>query len=445
MSTITSTGLGSGLDINGMVTKLVAAEGQAPTARLTAAGTQLQTSLSALGQLKSSLANFQTSLQALKNIPTYQTHSATSSNTASFTATADSSAVPVNFPVVVTALAQSDIKRSAAFASDTTLVGADTLAINLGSTSFNVTTDSTTTLAGLRDAINQATGNPGIQASIVKVSNTDSRLVLSSTTLGAASTIGVTTTLPNLSTANFTSVQTAQDASISISGLTLTRASNTISDAIPGVTLSLIKPDPAGGSLSVAVDTTLAQSTVNTFITAYNALDTTIASLSSYDAATKTAGPLFTDSALHGVKNQIRQALSSTVTGAVTGFSTLVDIGISKDKTGKLVMDSAKFNSAITSNFSAVGTLFTSSSGVGVSLNNVLKNALSFDGSISARVTGVNTKIADIAKQQNALKVKLAASQVRYLAQFNAMDTIMAKFQSTTNFLNQQFYKTSSN
>ena len=445
MSTITSTGLGSGLDINGMVTKLVAAEGQAPTARLTAAGTQLQTSLSALGQLKSSLANFQTSLQALKNIPTYQTHSATSSNTASFTATADSSAVPVNFPVVVNALAQSDIKRSAAFASDTTLVGADTLAINLGSTSFNVTTDSTTTLAGLRDAINQATGNPGIQASIVKVSNTDSRLVLSSTTLGAASTIGVTTTLPNLSTANFTSVQTAQDASISISGLTLTRASNTISDAIPGVTLSLIKPDPAGGSLSVAVDTTLAQSTVNTFITAYNALDTTIASLSSYDAATKTAGPLFTDSALHGVKNQIRQALSSTVTGAVTGFSTLVDIGISKDKTGKLVMDSAKFNSAITSNFSAVGTLFTSSSGVGVSLNNVLKNALSFDGSISARVTGVNTKIADIAKQQNALKVKLAASQVRYLAQFNAMDTIMAKFQSTTNFLNQQFYKTSSN
>jgi flagellar hook-associated protein 2 len=449
MSAITSTGLGSGLDINGMVTKLVAAEGQAPTARMTAAGTKLKTDLSSLGLLKSALANFQTSVQALKNVPTFQGHTATSSNTASFTATADSTAIPVNFPVVVDTLAQSDIKRSAAFASDTALVGAGTLAINLGAKSFNVPTSAGTTLGGLRDAINQATDNPGIQASIIKVSDTDSRLVLSSTVMGATNTIGVTTTLPNLATADLTSVQTAADAKIYVTGgatpLLVTRPSNTISDAIPGVTLSLLKVDSAGGNLTVALDKSVAQSSVDSFITAYNALNSTITSLSSYNATTKTAGPLFSDSALLSVQNQVRQALSTSISGGVAGFSSLVDIGITKDKSGVLSLDATKFTKAVTTNFAAVSTLFTSSNGVAVKLNNVLTSALATGGTISARETGVNNKIAALTKEQDALTVKLAASQARYLKQFNAMDTIMGQFQSTSTFLTQQFYKSSTN
>jgi flagellar hook-associated protein 2 len=449
MSAITSTGLGSGLDINGMVTKLVAAEGQAPTARMTATGTKLQTDLSSLGLLKSALANFQTSVQALKNVPTFQGHTATSSNTASFTATADNTAVPVNYPVVVEALAQSDIKRSAAFASDSTPVGADTLTINLGSKNFQVTTSEATTLAGLRDLINQATDNPGIQATIIKVSNTDSRLVLSSSVLGATNFIGVSTALPNLATASLTSVQTAADARFSITGgatpLLLTRSSNTISDAIPGVNLSLIKEDPAGGNLTVALDKSVARSSIDNFITAYNALNSTITSLSSYNATTKTAGPLFSDSALLSVQNQIRQALSTTLPGAATGFSSLVDIGITKDKSGVLSLDPTKFTNAVTTNFAAVSTLFTSTNGVAVKLNTVLTNALSTGGTISAREVGVNNKLAALAKQQAALKDTLAASQARYLKQFNAMDTIMSKFQSTSSFLTQQFYNNSTN
>jgi flagellar hook-associated protein 2 len=458
MSAITSTGLGSGLDINGMVTKLIAAEGQAPTARLTATGTQLQTSLSALGVLQSALASFQTTVQALKNIPTFQGHTATSSNTASFTATADNTAIPVNFPVVVDTLAQSDIKRSAAFASDTALVGVDTLAISLGAKTFNITTTAGTTLTGLRDAINQATDNPGIQASIIKVSNTDSRLVLSSSLQGAANTLGVTSTISQFASPPasppaptpdpalyMTSVQAAADAKFSVGGLSVTRSSNTISDAIPGVTLSLINPDPAGGTLTVAQDKSVAQTSVTNFITAYNALNSTISSVSSYNATTKTAGPLFSDSALHTVQNQIRQALSSFVQGGVTGFSSLVDIGISKDKAGVLSLDSTKFNNAITTNFAAVSTLFTSSNGIAVNLDKVLTSALSSGGTISARVTGVNNKIAAVAKQQADLTVKLAASQARYLKQFNAMDTIMGQFQSTSSFLTQQFYSTSKN
>jgi flagellar hook-associated protein 2 len=444
MSAITSTGLGSGLDINGMVTKLVAAEGQAPTARLTATGTKLKTDLSSLGLLKSALANFQTSVQVLKNVPTFQGHTATSSNTASFTATADNTAVPVNYPVIVEALAQSDIKRSATFASDTALVGTGTLAINLGAKNFNVTTSAATTLAGLRDLINQATDNPGIQASIIKVSDTDSRLTLSSSVPGATNTIGIsTTTLPNLAT--LTPVQTAADAKFSVGGLSLTRSSNTISDAIPGVTLSLVKLDPTGGNLTIDVDKSAARSSIDSFITAYNALNSTITSLSSYNATTKTAGPLFSDSALLSVQNQVRQALSTSISGGVAGFSSLVDIGITKDKSGVLSLDATKFTKAVTTNFAAISTLFTSSNGVAVKLNNVLTSALATGGTISARETGVNNKIAALAKEQTALNVTLAASQARYLKQFNAMDNIMSQFQSTSSFLTQQFYKSSTN
>jgi flagellar hook-associated protein 2 len=242
-----------------------------------------------------------------------------------------------------------------------------------------------------------------------------------------------------------TSVQAAADAKFSVGGLSVTRSSNTISDAIPGVTLSLINPDPAGGTLTVAQDKSVAQTSVTNFITAYNALNSTISSVSSYNATTKTAGPLFSDSALHTVQNQIRQALSSFVQGGVTGFSSLVDIGISKDKAGVLSLDSTKFNNAITTNFAAVSTLFTSSNGIAVNLDKVLTSALSSGGTISARVTGVNNKIAAVAKQQADLTVKLAASQARYLKQFNAMDTIMGQFQSTSSFLTQQFYSTSKN
>lgn len=447
MSAITSTGLGSGLDINGMVTKLIAAEGQGPTALITSQTTKAKTHLSSLGVLKSALADFQASVQTMRNIPTFKAHVATSSNSTSFTATADSSAVPVNYPITVNALAQSDIKRSAAFASDTALVGSGSLAINLGSSSFNITTDSTTTLSGLRDAINQASDNPGIQASIIKVSNTDSRLVFSSTTMGAENTIGVTTALPNL--ANLTSIQAASDSSIYVGGgatpLLIQRPSNTISDAVSGVTISLIKPDPIGGNLSVTSDTSGALSGINNFISSYNALNSTITSLSSYDPVTKTAGPLFSDSTLSGIQNQIRQAMSKSVPGGISGFSTLVDIGITKDKTGALSLDSTKFNNAVAKNFSAMSTIFTSTNGVAVTLNNVLNNALSYNGSITSHVNSDNKKIASLVKDQAALNIKLAASQARYLAQFNAMDTIMGKFQNTSSFLNQQFYSTPKN
>ena len=326
MPAITSAGLGSGLDIEGLVSKLVAAEGQPASLRLNTKEAKLQTDLSALGSLKGALSAFQASVQGLKDVSAFQARTATSSNTDLFTVSADSSAVAGSFSIKVDQLAQSAKMRSGDFTSDTAVLGAGTLTIGLGASSFNITVASDTTLAGVRDAINQASDNPGIKATIIKV-DSGSQLVLTSDKVGAANAISIAATdtdaldgndLTRLATASLTSMQTASDAIIYVDGQKVTKASNSFSDVIPGVTISLNKADPlTTGTLSIALDTASAKSKVNDFINAYNSLASTMSSLSSYNAQTKQAARLFGDTTLRGVQNQIRQALSNPVQGVV--------------------------------------------------------------------------------------------------------------------------------
>ncbi len=442
MSTITSTGLGSGLDIQGLVTKLVSAEGDPQTAQLTAQQANVTADLTAMGTLKSALATFQTSVQSLEGVSAFQANSATSSNSAVLSASADGSAAAGSYSISVDQLAKAAQMHSASLTSDTALVGAGTLAISLGASSFNVSTDSTTTLAGLRDAINQASGNPGISASIITV-DTGPQLLLTSNQMGAANTISINATpttpspgsdLTRFATANLTSVQTASDAIIHVDGQQVTRQSNSISDVIPGVTLSLNTASTTPATLSIAADPASTTSKVQNFISAYNSLAGTMSSLSNYDPTTKTASQLFGDPLLQGLQNQIRQIISNPVQG-ISGFSTLAEIGITTDKTGALTLDSTKFNSVMASNPSGVATLFASGSGLAMNLDNYLTNQLTFDGPLASRVNSDNTQTSRISDQQTQLNARLAQLQSQYLTQFNAMDALVGQLQSTSNSL----------
>jgi flagellar hook-associated protein 2 len=335
--------------------------------------------------------------------------------------------------------------RSTNFTSATALVGAGTLAINLGTSSFNISTDSTTTLTGLRDAINQASGNPGITASIITV-DTGSQLLLTSNKMGAANTISINATattpspgndLTRLATANMTAVNIPADAIIHLDGQQVTRQSNSFSDVIPGVTLSLSTISTTPSTLSIVADPATTTSKVQSFINAYNSLANTLSGLSNYDSTTQTASQLFGDPVLRGVQNQIRQALSNPVQG-VTGFSTLAEIGITTDSTGALVLNSTKFNNIMTSNPAGVSKLFASGSGLAMRLDSLLTNQLSSDGPLSSRITSDNTQLTGIANQQTQLNARLAQLNTQYLAQFNAMDALVGQLQSMSNSLTQQ-------
>lgn len=446
MPAITSAGLGSGLDIEGLVSKLVAAEGQPASVRLNTKEAKLQTDLSALGSLKGALSAFQTSVQGLKDVSAFQARTAISSNTDLFTVSADSSAVAGSFSIKVEQLAQSAKMRSGDFTSDTAVPGAGTLAIGLGASSFDITVASDTTLAGIRDAINKASDNPGITATLIKV-DSGSQLVLTSDKVGAANAISITATdtdaldgndLTRLSTASLTSIQSAADAIIYIDGQKVTKTSNSLSDVISGVTISLKKADPLKTeTLSIALDKESAKSKVNDFIKAYNSLAGTMSSLSSYNAQTKQAGQLFGDATLRGVQNQIRQVLANPVQG-VTGVSTLAEIGIKTNKSGMLELDSTKLDSVIASNFEAVSQLFASGNGLATRFDTVLTNYLSFDGALSSRVDGVNKQIGDINDQRDKLNLRLTAIEARYRKQFTAMDALLGQLQATGSYLTQQ-------
>jgi flagellar hook-associated protein 2 len=446
MPSITSAGLGSGLDIEGLVTKLVSAEGQPTTLRLNRKEVELQADLSALGSLKGSLSAFQSSVQSLKYSSSFQVRTATSSNTDLFTVSADSSAVPGGFSIKVEQLAQSAKMRSGNFASETAVPGAGTLTLGLGASSFTISVASDTTLAGVRDAINKASDNPGIKATLIKV-DSGSQLVLTSDKVGAtnAITIGATDTdaldgndLTRLATASLTPIQTASDAIIYVDGQKVTKDGNSFSDVISGVTISLKKADPLKTeTLSIELDKESAKSKVNDFIKSYNALASTMSSLSSYDAKARKGGPLLGDATLRGVQNQIRQVLSNPTQG-VSGFSTLAEIGIKTNKSGALELDSSKFDKVIAENFDGVSQLFASDNGLAKRLDGVLTNYLSFDGAVSARVDGVNKQIGDIADQRQKLSTRLTGIEARYRKQFTAMDTLLGQLQATGSYLTQQ-------
>jgi flagellar hook-associated protein 2 len=446
MAAITSAGVGSGLDIEGLVSKLVSAEGQPTVTRLNTQEAVLQADLSAFGSLKGALSSFQTSVQALKDSSAFKVRTATSSHPDLFTVSANGSAVAGNFSIIVDQLALAAKVRSGDFTAETEVVGEGSLTIGLGSSSFNVAVGAETTLAGIRDAINQAEDNPGIKATIIKV-DSGSQLVLTSEKVGAANTISVVATdanasdgkdLTRLATASLTSIQSAQDAIIHIDGQQVTRDSNSFSDAITGVTVSLVKADPAvTGTVNIAMDKSSVTAKLNEFIKSYNSLVKTMSNLSSYNAATKTGGPLLGDATLRSVQNQLRQVLSSTVQGGGS-LSALADIGITSDKTGILQLDSAKLDKAMTTNFDAIANLFSSENGLAKKFDNTLKDYLAFDGPLSSRLNGVNKSIANIADQRKALSARLSALESRYRKQFTAMDALVGQLQSTGTFLTQQ-------
>jgi len=445
---ITTSGVGSGIDIESLVTRLIAAEAEPTTNRLNKKEATWQADLSAYGSLKSALSSFQSAVKSLNDPADFLGRTSTSSNTEVFSATADETAVPGKYDIEVIQLAESAKSRSGNFTSADEVVGTGSLAISLGATTFNITVDSeNNTLAGLRDAINAASDNPGLTASIINVDG-GSRLVLTSDKLGSANTISIVASdddglpvdnagLSRLATVNLTTVQAALDAIINVDSQPVTRDSNTFSDVISGVKFTLDSAlSGTVESLSIGLDKGSLIKNVNSFVKAYNSLADTMASLSSFNADTGAAGTLLGDSALRGVQNQIRQTLTSSISGL--SFDSLVAIGITTNDNGNLEVDSSKLDSVMSTDYTAVSQLFSSENGLAKSLDSVLERYISSDGILTARQDGLQTNIDSLDGDRDQLNRRLASLDARYRAQFSAMDILVAQLTSLGDYMTQQ-------
>lgn len=446
-------GIGSGLDIESLVSQLVAAEGQPASSRLNIKEATFQADLSAYGTLKSALSTFQSSVKALDDSDAFQVRKAVSSDTKLFSASAGITAVAGKYDIEVTQLAEAEKVRSGNFTSETDVVGTGTLDITLGADSFEVIVDgSNETLEGIRDAINAASDNPGVTASIINVDDgvggTASRLVLSSDKIGATNTITIAVTdddaddvdasgLSQLATVNLTTIQSAQDAIIQVDQQQVTRESNSFSDVISGVTFSLNKADiGTTETLTVSLDKSSVKSKVTSFVDSYNSLVDSMNELANYSSEGGSSGPLVGDSILRGVRNQMRVQMTTALEGQT--FGTLASIGIRTDVTGKLSLDSSQLDEVMTSDFEALSHLFASENGLSNSLSNLLDNYTESDGIINSTTTSLQSQIASISDDRERLNLRLAALDKRYRAQFTAMDILVAQLQSTGNFLTNQ-------
>lgn len=450
MATTTAVG-GSQIDVQSLVSQLISAERATLDNQITRDSSRVTTQISALGSLMGSMSSFRSALSSLKSVDVFSTRTASSSDPAKFTAAASAKAVPGSYDIEVVQLAKAQQLSSNPFAGgSTTVVGTGTLTLSLGDESFSVEiTDSNSTLAGIRDAINAASDNAGIRATLVQ-GTTGSRLVLSSAATGDANEIVVAQTGGNGglsqiaysagSPGNYTELTPAQDAIVNVANAQTTSATNTLEGAIDGVTLTLLKETEIDEpiTLSVGYDSAAVTTRINNFVTAYNALASQISKLRSYNTATQTAGPLLGDALLGSIESQLRRTLADPVAGQGAAYQTLANVGITTQADGTLAVDSTKLQKALTTNFEAVGKLFGSEDGVGARLFEQVDERLKSGGAIDTRSKNLVDQQKSIEKRKENVDARMAVLQQQYIRQFTRLDTLLSQLQVTSSYMSQQ-------
>lgn len=453
MAPVTAQGIGSGLDISGLVSQLVEAERAPQANRLAGKEARIQARLSAFGSLKSALDTFKNSLSALKNAETFSKRSATVGDKDIFTASVNDTAVAGNYSVSVEQLATRHKIASAAYADSATSVGTGTLQFTVNGESFSIDVEAgSDSLASIRDAVNSAEDNVGVTATIVNDQD-GAHLVFSSNNSGVENemTIAVTTDGgdtgdltqlafdPNAVSNPMTEKVEALDSIVDVDGFTQSSPNLVVEDMIEGVTLNLVKAQPGEKiELSVALDTASVKKSIESFVTNYNKLVTTLNDLTAFDPEANTAGLLQGDSTTRGIAQSIRQEIGVIVDGVGSDINSLAQLGITTGDKGKLKIDSDILTDRINNNFGEIGDVFSSESGYAVRFDALISGLTQSGGIIASRTDGLESQIDRIGDQREVLNRRVAAIEARYFAQFTALDSLLGQLTSTGDFLNQQ-------
>jgi len=457
MATISSAGIGSGLDVNSIVTQLMAIEKQPLTALQTKA-TTIQSTVSEYGKIKSAVSTLRDLAAKLAGTSTWGQTVTNSSSTAVSAASNNSTAG--SYTVEVQALASVQTIATASAVPATTTPGAGTLRIELGTwggvgqTSFtpkagaaavNIAVTATDTLADVRDKINGA--GAGVTALIMPDAS-GSRLLIRSNTSGAASafrTSGIASLAfdPSAGATAMTQSQIAADAQATVNGLAVTSTSNTLSNIVDGLTLNFSALTTAPVTVNVVTDTESLKKTLTDFAAAYTALVKLIATDTKYDATTRKGGILQGDGAAVGLQRQLR-ALAGAASTASTVFGHLSDVGLELQSDGSMTLNAGKVGNAL-GNLAELKKLFSnthlldaSQDGFGRRFRAATDAMLGVDGALTTRTDGLGEQLQRNQKAQDALNVRLEGIEKRMRAQYTALDATMAVLNSQSSYITQQ-------
>jgi flagellar hook-associated protein 2 len=430
-------GLGSGLNVQQTVSQLVAAAQQSEVPLLQEQ--QLYTSqTSALNNINTLLGNLQTAISALQDpLGALSAETATSSNTSVLTATAGSGATTGSHTITVNSLATTSSYYTGALASGDTTFGTGQFTLQVGSNApVTITVNgSNDTLNTLASYINSQ--NYGVTASVITDSN-GARLSLVSSTSGAAGDLAISGNTTGLS---FTKAVTGANASLTVDGVPINSASNTVTGVIPGVTLNLTGTSTSAVTLTLNPDISQATTAINNFVSAYNAVVQAVNAQYTVTPGASQQPPLLSDSSLSLVQSMLASDVNYTLTGN-NGITSLASLGITVNNDGTLSVDNGTLTSALNNNFSAVQAFFqqtSSPNGFAVNFYNSLQTLTDpATGPLNIDLQGISQEQQSISQQISDFQANLAQQQQTWIQEYSQINATLQQLPLLISQINGQ-------
>jgi flagellar hook-associated protein 2 len=455
MTTVTSAGAGSGLDLESIISASISAKQSQLLTPVTKRKTEAQITLSGLSQLKSTVSTFSTSLDALSKTGAFNkraTKTTQDSTDPVFSVTTNDDASNGQYNITVNKLALTSKFENTFDSSTTSLATEDgTLTFSAGDKTFSVDVKKGDSLQQIRKRINNNGDNFGLTANIVNTSDGKAKLMFDSGVSGTGKDLNVTSAQSSLSaftTASMTKTQTAQDAEITVDGNTLTSDTNAFDDKVQGLKITAIRTsdkDTNGNLVSDRLDVTTDKSSikdlVQKFIDSYNTLVSKTTSLGKRNTISggesqDDGGALAGDSMPRSIQNYVTNMLSTPSTKTTTSsIQTIFQLGVSMDNSGVLSLDSTKFSDALDKNYEQVVALFGGSDGLAGSLSTGLKEYTKTGGLISIRTDGLNTDLRSYAQKQADISTQMTKYESSLRAQYGNLDTLLVSMNKSASYL----------
>lgn len=465
MATVTSLGVGSGLDLESMVKKFVDLE-SAPLTRLQTKAATVNAKISAFSQIKSLVSPLSDAASSLNSLTTWNAVATSSSNSSAVTASAIGGTAASTFSIQVQNLAKPQDYASAALTPSGGAVGAGTLTLKLGTwtppvgvtpasfapgsaAAVDITVSATDTVTDIASKINGSAA--GVTATVLSDASGE-RLLLRSKSTGAVSGFDVSVTDAdgnNTDAAGLSRVvagssvtQYAEDAKATLNGIAVSSSTNTFSNVVSGVSLTVAQVTTSAVTVSVSKDMSAIKGGIDKFVAAYNKLNDMLNELTKYDAGTKSAGLLQGDSTAVNLQTAMRRMLSSVTSGGSLGR--LADIGITQLEGGNLDVNSTKLSAALDTKLSDVKNLFkadtgnANTSGVAVKFKSFTQGLLASSGFFSSKDATLKGELAQNTKDQSSVKDKVSRFETALRNRYATLDSNVANMKRLNDYVTQQ-------
>ena len=459
MSTITNAGVGSGIDLESIITSTLQASNQPKLQKFAKRESDLSVELTGIGGIKSVMSKLQDIFEELSDPDKFNQRAATVRQPDSAGALgdlvsvkADETATTGSFDISVLQLAQgsraqtdtSNPANTFTSADEVVATSASTLTFSAGTNSFDIDIDAGATLEDIRQAINDASGSFGVSANIINTGS-ESLLVIESSEAGTGNDLVITNNNPELdrlsTVANgggagglaIAPEDVAQDAIIEVDGIQITNDSNVFSDAVQGLTITAKRPSEGGeiANADIAFDREGVTEKIDSFVTAFN---NTIDMINQQSASVN--APLFGDATVRAIKDQLTNALTTQISDA-GDFQTIFDIGLSLNQSGKLEKDNVvrSISEALDSGFSDVGKLFTNAGGLAETFGNILDSYVDTGGILKQRQDYLNIQKDDLEDDRSDHQYRMQQLEASLRNKYASLDTLIASMRSAGSYL----------